>query len=160
MPGFLLVMLFAAPAQAHMPGASFLTRHIADTGGNSPLAQFLDYLSEGVRHIWVGGDHILFIVSLLLPAVLAFKSLEWKAAERFRDSFWDVFKVVTSFTIAHSITLSLAALSVIALPSRLVESMIALSVMLATLNNLKPVVGERRWAVAFAFGLIHGFGFA
>ena len=71
-----------------------------------------------------------------------------------------MFKVVTSFTVAHSITLSLAALSVISLPSRLVESTIALSVLLAALNNLKPLVAERRWAVAFAFGLIHGFGFA
>ena len=67
---------------------------------------------------------------------------------------------MTSFTVAHSITLSLAALSVISLPSRLVESTIALSVVLAALNNLKPLVAERRWAVAFAFGLIHGFGFA
>jgi len=129
-------------------------------GESSALAQFLDYLREGVWHIWIGFDHILFLLSLLLPSVLILKGGEWKAAERFRTTFWDVFKVVTSFTVAHSITLSLAALSVIALPSRLVESMIALSVMLAALNNLKPVVAERRWAVAFAFGLIHGFGFA
>jgi len=129
-------------------------------GESSVLAQFLDYLREGVWHIWIGLDHILFLLSLLLPSVLILKNGEWKAAERFRTTFWDVFKVVTSFTVAHSITLSLAALSVIALPSRLVESMIALSVVLAALNNLKPVVAERRWAVAFAFGLIHGFGFA
>ena len=129
-------------------------------GEDSRLAQFFDYLREGVWHIWIGLDHILFILSLLLPSVFIFRNKEWKAAERFRDTFWDVFKVVTSFTIAHSITLSLAALSVIALPSRLVESTIALSVVLAALNNLKPVVAERRWAVAFAFGLIHGFGFA
>jgi len=62
--------------------------------------------------------------------------------------------------VAHSITLSLAALGVISLPSRLVESAIAASVVLAALNNLLPVVGGRRWVVAFAFGLIHGFGFA
>ena len=74
--------------------------------------------------------------------------------------FWDVLRIVTAFTLAHSITLSLAALSVIALPSRLVESTIALSVVLAALNNLWPVVAGRRWAVAFGFGLIHGFGFA
>ncbi len=129
-------------------------------GEDSRPAQFFDYLREGVWHIWIGLDHILFILSLLLPSVFIFRNKEWKAAERFRDTFWDVFKVVTSFTIAHSITLSLAALSVIALPSRLVESTIALSVVLAALNNLKPVVAERRWAVAFAFGLIHGFGFA
>ena len=129
-------------------------------GESSRLLQFFDYLREGVWHIWIGFDHILFLVSLLLPSVLILKSKTWSPAERFRDSFWDVLKVVTAFTVAHSITLSLAALSVISLPSRLVESTIALSVVLAALNNLKPVVAERRWAVAFAFGLIHGFGFA
>lgn len=128
--------------------------------GRSRLRQFADYVREGVWHIWIGFDHILFLVSLLLPSVFIFVNKEWGPAARFRDTFWDVFKVATSFTVAHSITLSLAALSVIALPSRLVESTIALSVLLAALNNLKPVVAERRWAVAFAFGLIHGFGFA
>ena len=124
------------------------------------LAQFLEYGREGVWHIWIGIDHILFLVSLLLPAVLVATARGWAPVERFRDAFWDVFKVVTSFTVAHSITLSLAALSVIALPSRLVESAIALSVLLAALNNIRPVVYGRRWIVAFVFGLIHGFGFA
>ena len=126
----------------------------------SKLQQFADYVREGVWHIWIGFDHILFLVSLLLPSVFVLTNRQWLPAERFRDTFWDVFRVVTSFTVAHSITLSLAALSVISLPSRLVESTIALSVLLAALNNLWPVVAERRWAVAFAFGLIHGFGFA
>jgi hypothetical protein len=129
-------------------------------GEVSKLSQFFDYLREGIWHIWVGFDHILFLLSLLLPSVLILKNGKWKAAEHFRSTFWDVLKVVTSFTIAHSLTLSLAALSLISLPSRLVESTIALSVVLAALNNLKPLVAERRWAVAFAFGLIHGFGFA
>jgi hypothetical protein len=129
-------------------------------GKVSKLSQFFDYLREGIWHIWLGFDHILFLLSLLLPAVLSRKAGAWAPAAGFRPVFWDVLKVVTSFTIAHSITLSLAALSVISLPSRLVESTIALSVVLAALNNLKPLVAERRWAVAFAFGLIHGFGFA
>jgi len=68
--------------------------------------------------------------------------------------------VVTAFTVAHSITLSLAALEVIDLPSRWVESAIAASVILAALNNLLVVAGPGRWLFAFAFGLIHGFGFA
>jgi hypothetical protein len=113
---------------------------------------FLDYAREGMWHIWIGFDHLLFLISLLLPAVLA--------VPRFAPAFWDVFKVVTAFTVAHSITLALAALAVIALPSRLVESAIAFSVILAALNNLWPVVDRRRWLVAFAFGLVHGFGFA
>ncbi len=129
-------------------------------GEASVLAQFIAYLREGTWHIWIGFDHILFILSLLLPSVLVLEGRAWRPAQRFRDTFWDVLKVVTSFTVAHSITLSLAALAVIQLPSRLVESTIALSVVLAALNNLRPVVAERRWAVAFAFGLMHGFGFA
>ncbi len=124
------------------------------------LEQFGDYLREGVWHIWIGFDHILFLLSLLLPSVLAPAARAWQPAERFSGSFWDVFKIATSFTVAHSITLSLAALSVIQLPSRLVESAIALSVVLAALNNLWPLVRSRRWLVAFGFGLVHGFGFA
>ena len=74
--------------------------------------------------------------------------------------WYETLKVVTAFTLAHSITLSLAALQVISLPSRLVESVIAASVVLAALNNLRGTVDKRRWVMAFAFGLIHGFGFA
>ncbi|MBE0623986.1 MAG: HupE/UreJ family protein [Burkholderiales bacterium] len=131
-----------------------------ELGEMSSFRQFLSYAREGVWHIWIGYDHILFLVSLLLPAVLLRERKHWSPVARFPDAFWDVFKIVTSFTVAHSITLSLAALGVISLPSRLVESAIAASVVLAALNNLLPVVGGRRWVVAFAFGLIHGFGFA
>ena len=126
----------------------------------SALTQFVDYGREGVWHIWIGFDHILFLLSLLLPAVLSLHGGRWQAVERFPPAFWDVFKIVTSFTVAHSITLSLAALGVVSLPSRLVESGIATSVVLAALNNVFPLVHGRRWMVAFAFGLIHGFGFA
>src|SRR5437016_1864720 len=129
----------------------------------SMWAQFLDYGNEGVWHIWTGFDHILFLLSLLLPAVLVrsrASGWRWEPAGDFRAAFLDVVKVVTAFTLAHSITLSLAALGVVSLPSRLVESAIATSVLLAALNNVFPLVHGRRWMVAFAFGLIHGFGFA
>lgn len=135
-------------------------RFQAAVGGHSRLMQFLDFAREGVWHIWIGFDHVLFLVSLLLPAVLAWTNGRFDPASRMTPVFWDVFKVVTSFTVAHSITLSLAALGVIHLPSRLVESAIALSVVVAALNNVWPVIHERRWLVAFAFGLVHGFGFA
>ena len=126
----------------------------------SRSAQIFDYGREGVWHIWIGFDHILFLLSLLLPAVLVPSVKGWRAVERFAPAFWDVFKIVTAFTVAHSITLSLAALGVVALPTRLVESAIALSVVLAALNNVYPLFQRRRWMVAFGFGLIHGFGFA
>jgi hypothetical protein len=124
------------------------------------LSQFLDYGAEGVWHIWVGYDHILFLLSLLLPAVLVWRDSRWGATESFREAFWDVVRIVTSFTVAHSITLTLATLGVLSLPSRWVESAIALSVVLAALNNVFTVFHGRRWIVAFCFGLIHGFGFA
>ena len=126
----------------------------------SAMEQFLAFARQGVWHIWIGFDHILFLLSLLLPAVMFYRRGRWQSVERFPPAFWDVVRVVTSFTLAHSITLSLAALEIISLPSRLVESTIALSVVLAALNNLRPVVAERRWVMAFVFGLIHGFGFA
>jgi hypothetical protein len=126
----------------------------------SRITQFFDYGREGVWHIWIGFDHILFLLSLLLPAVLVITRDRWQSVERFKPAFWDVLKIVTAFTVAHSITLSLAALGVISLPTRLTESMIALSVVLAALNNIFPLFQGRRWMVAFGFGLIHGFGFA
>jgi len=131
-----------------------------DLAETSWLRQFLDYANEGIWHIWIGFDHILFLLSLLLPAVLTRRDDRWEAVGRFGPAFWDVFKIVTAFTVAHSITLTLATLDVVALPSRLVESAIALSVVAAALNNLRPVVRGRRWVVAFVFGLVHGFGFA
>ena len=111
-------------------------------------------------HIWIGFDHILFLVSLLLPAVLIRRDGQWQGRETLRASVIDVLKIVTAFTLAHSLTLSLAVLGALSLPSRLVESLIAASVILAALNNLWPLVHRWRAFVAFGFGLIHGFGFA
>lgn len=126
----------------------------------SLLGQIFAYVREGVWHIWIGFDHVLFLLSLLLPAVWMRAASRWQPVSRFAPAFWEVFRVVTAFTVAHSITLSLAALELVSLPSRLVESVIAASVVLAALNNLFPLINERRWAMAFGFGLIHGFGFA
>ncbi len=126
----------------------------------SKLQQFLDYAREGVWHIWIGFDHILFLLALLLPAVVFRQGKKWQAVTAFKPAFWSVLKIVTAFTLAHSITLTLATLGVISLPSRWVESTIAASVVIAALNNIYPLFRERRWIMAFAFGLIHGFGFA
>jgi hypothetical protein len=126
----------------------------------SRIGQFLDYGREGVWHIWIGFDHILFLLALLLPAVVVREGKRWKPVERFKPAFFAVLKIVTAFTVAHSITLTLATLGVISLPSRWVESTIAASVIIAALNNIFPLFRERRWLMAFVFGLVHGFGFA
>ena len=122
--------------------------------------QLAAYAQEGVRHIWVGFDHILFLLSLLLPAVLVWQARRWQPVDTFGDAFVDVFKIVTAFTLAHSITLSLATLGFVSLPTRWVETFIAATVVAAALNNVWPLFRGRRWTVAFGFGLIHGFGFA
>lgn len=129
-------------------------------GSVSKLAQFVDYFREGVWHIWIGFDHILFLLALLLPVVVYRLEGKWLAVEGLKPAFFSVLKIVTAFTLAHSITLSLATLGMISLPSRWVESIIAASVVIAALNNVFPLFKDRRWAMAFAFGLIHGFGFA
>jgi HupE / UreJ protein len=129
--------------------------------------QFIDYAADGVWHIWIGFDHILFLLSLLLPAVGTWavrsqgrQRAQWQPVPRLGVAVWEVLRIVTAFTLAHSITLSLATLGWVALPSRLVEATIAASVVLAALNNVWPFFQGRRWMVAFGFGLIHGFGFA
>ncbi|MCF8179011.1 MAG: HupE/UreJ family protein [Sulfuritalea sp.] len=156
--GLLRLTLDGATQTAVMSPERSEQRFVA--GDVSRLAQFGQYLVEGIWHIWIGFDHILFLLSLLLPAVLVHDARRWRGVARFGEALREVLWVVTAFTVAHSITLSLAALGLVSLPSRLVESAIAASVVLAAANNLKPLVEHRRWMVAFGFGLIHGFGFA
>ena len=137
------------------------------------------YLWEGVRHIWIGTDHILFLVTLLLAAVLVRRSgsadqqsdadsaiadstmaKRWFPVKGFAGAFWNILKIVTVFTIAHSITLALASLDIIGMQSWVVESIIAFSIILVALNNIFPFFHDRTWIVLFAFGLFHGMGFA
>ena len=121
---------------------------------------FLQYLNEGIWHIFSGYDHLLFLLSLLLPAVYRLDRSKWQPVERFYPAGIEVTKIVTAFTVAHSITLSLAVLGILSIASRWVESAIAASVILAACNNLYPLVRSQRWLIAFGFGLVHGLGFA
>jgi hypothetical protein len=117
------------------------------------------FIKEGVWHIWMGIDHVLFLVCLILPAVFQRRTQRWIAADSLRDVCKEVFEIVTAFTLAHSITLVISAVGLVALPSRWIETAIALSVVAAAVNNLLRTV-DARWAVAFALGLLHGFGFS
>jgi hydrogenase/urease accessory protein HupE len=116
----------------------------SDREGASAIARLATFLILGVEHIFTGYDHILFIVGLLVI---------WRGTV-------NILKVVTAFTLAHSITLILATFSVVNLPSRLVESVIALSIAYVGIENIFVKNIERRWRLAFLFGLVHGFGFA
>jgi len=122
--------------------------------------QWISFVTEGVWHIWIGFDHILFLLALLLPAVLHREETGWTPVSHLRPALLEVLKIVTAFTVAHSVTLSLAALGIVRPPSRIIESAIAVSVALAALNNLWAWFRGKSWWVAFGFGLIHGFGFA
>ena len=128
-----------------------------------------EFVVEGIWHIWTGFDHILFLLALLLTSVLVpiqsagrstSRITAWQGAPSLSNAALDMVKIVTAFTVAHSITLALAVLDVVSLPSRLVESVIAFTVILAALNNLRPILHGRRWIATFFFGLVHGFGFA
>jgi hypothetical protein len=157
-----LAPALAGAAATAVLGPDNARRHF-DLLSPSRLQTLREFVFEGVWHIWLGFDHVLFLLSLLLPAVLGRPQAarpESARASTLRATLLDVLKTVTAFTVAHSITLTLAVLDLVVLPSRLVESGIALTVVLASLNNLHPVLRERRWWAAFAFGLIHGFGFA
>lgn len=134
--------------------------HQTWTPSESAFEQFIVFTIEGVWHIWIGIDHILFLIALLLPSVLALRNGKWMPVGNFKDAFKNVLKVVTAFTVAHSVTLTLATLDIVTLPSKWVEVVIAISVVLAALNNIFPKVSDKVWMVAFGFGLIHGFGFA
>jgi len=126
----------------------------------SAWTRLQNFAGEGVWHIWIGYDHLLFLLSLLLPAALIRKPDGWQPKTGFKTTLGEVVAVVSAFTLAHSLTLSLAVLQIVSLPSRWVEAAIAASVLLAALNNIVPCVTRRKYWVAFGFGLIHGLGIA
>lgn len=139
----------------------FKTRQELDLLNVPGLLDVKDFVWQGVLHIWVGIDHVLFLIAIILPSVLRLDDQrQWRPVPTFRSAFWQILKVVTLFTLAHSVTLALAALELVSLPSRLVESVIAGSIVAVCLNNIRPVINERTWLLIFGFGLFHGLGFA
>lgn len=115
---------------------------------------------QGVLHIWIGIDHVLFLVALILPTVLVLSGDGWRPVPGFPRALWNLLKIVTVFTVAHSLTLLLAALGILDVPSRLVESIIALSIVLVALNNITGSIREGSLLVVMTLGLFHGLGFA
>ncbi len=137
--------------------------HRLDPNASNFFSVLGTYLIEGIWHIWIGADHILFLISLLLPCVFLRESAQlghWRPIPQVRPALTNVVAVVTAFTVAHSITLGLTVLNVITPPDGIVEPIIAASVVFAALGNLTKVLIHLRWQIALVFGLIHGFGFA
>jgi hypothetical protein len=119
-----------------------------------------DMLRQGILHIWIGFDHILFLIALMLPTVLVVQRRSCSPVQGFPRALWNLLSIVTVFTIAHSATLLLAALGFLDVPSRLVESIIALSILLVAFNNLTGHVREGSLLIILCLGLFHGLGFA
>jgi energy-converting hydrogenase Eha subunit E len=141
-PDYLFDTAYADAPTAGAPNQSAAAA--APPRKDSPLrANLMRFLKLGVEHIFLGYDHICFLIALIVVG-------------RFRD----LVKIITSFTVAHSITLILAAMGMARLPSRLVECAIALTIVYVAAENFWRRSMSHRWMLTFAFGLIHGFGFA
>ena len=155
----LLTMGTASEPRIVAPGASVT---LAAADATEAPSGFAGFLSSGIAHIAGGYDHVLFLLCLLLPAVLqrSDKTRRWVGSADLTKALVGVIWIATAFTIAHSLTLALATFGVIRIPSSVIEPLIALTIVATALNNVWPVVTRRLAAVAFVFGLIHGFGFA
>ena len=114
----------------------------------------------GMRHIAEGTDHLLFLLVLLLPAPLLVVRSQWAGFAGVRQSLQQILQVVTAFTIGHSVTLALAAFGVVRVPTRAVEVLIAISILVSAVHALRPLFPGREAAIAAAFGLMHGLAFA
>jgi hypothetical protein len=188
-------------AKLQWPGAGTVVRMLDPSGASDTLHandasatpsnledRPLTFLREGIHHILTGYDHVLFLLSLLLPSVMWRRGSrtgqrhrphatphtgarngnratnraisEWQPVDHLSQAVWPAAGIVTAFTLAHSLTLALAAMKWVSLPPSFIEPAIAVTIIVAALDNVWPIFrGHRAW-VTFAFGLIHGFGFA
>ena len=152
-----------APSAMAAPPVAGAAPVVSAAPGPAADAHNPSFIGEGVHHILTGYDHLLFLLCLLLPSVLQRRpgaAPGWTAVAGWRDALLPVAKTVTLFTLAHSVTLALAALGWVKLSPSFVEPAIAATIMLAAFDNLRPWLLRWRSWVTFCFGLIHGFGFA
>ncbi|CAN5193403.1 HupE/UreJ family protein [soil metagenome] len=147
----------ASPATPTTAGTDSAKAHADDA--ISPTSGW-GFVREGIRHILTGYDHVLFLLCLLLPSVMRRTPQGWRPVEKLSQAVLPVVGIVSAFTVAHSITLGLAALKIISLSPAFIEPAIAVTIVLAALDNVWPFFPVRRVIVTFFFGLIHGFGFA
>jgi hypothetical protein len=131
------------------------------TSGSFPTSWWMPNLFQlGMRHIAEGTDHLLFLLVLLLPAPLLVAGGRWEGTTGVRTSLLRILRIVTAFTIGHSITLALAVFGVVHLPNRPIEVLIAVSILVSAVHALRPIFPGREAGIAAFFGLIHGLAFA
>jgi HupE / UreJ protein len=147
------------PTQPASAGSA-ASAHVANPDAIAAPTGAFGFLREGIRHILTGYDHVLFLLCLLLPSVMRRTPGGWRPVDKLSQAVWPVVGIVSAFTVAHSITLGLAAMKVVSLAPGFIEPAIAVTIILAALDNVWPIFPVRRVIVTFFFGLIHGFGFA
>lgn len=121
---------------------------------------FKSMVGLGMKHISEGTDHLLFLLTLLLAAPLLVSGQKWGSFGGTRYAFTRLFKIITAFTIGHSLTLLAGAVGVLRLPSQPIEVLIAISILVSAIHAIRPIFPNREMYVAAGFGLIHGLAFA
>jgi hypothetical protein len=133
---------------------------VIDRSGGSWSQGFSAMFRLGTRHIAEGTDHLLFLLALILPAPLIAADGRWGSYAGAKTAFRRIIKVVTAFTIGHSITLVFGAMGWVSLPDPLIESAIAISILVSAIHALVPIFRGREVYIAGGFGLVHGLAFA
>lgn len=121
---------------------------------------FKSMVGLGMKHISEGTDHLLFLLTLLLAAPLLISGTQWGNFGGTRYAFMRLVKIITAFTIGHSLTLLAGAVGVLRLPSQPIEVLIAISILVSAIHAIRPIFPNREMYVAAGFGLIHGLAFA
>lgn len=134
--------------------------HYRLESGQAQSTSVLGFLRSGADHVIYGLDHILFLIALLLVVCLRQRESGGLRARSLRESLGKTGGIVTAFTVGHSLTLIVASMGWFALPGRFVESMIAASIIFVAVENVLRPDPKRRYLITFAFGLMHGLGFA
>jgi len=132
-----------------------------DRQSGGRLDDFERFVTFGVGHIILGYDHLLFVALLMI--VVGFHRVadgSWRPVEGIGGTLVEALKILTAFTLAHAIALSLATFRVIDAPSRYVDPAVAVTIMLTAIDNIRPILPRVRWMMAFGFGLVHGLAFA
>lgn len=155
-----VLVLETAGGSVSTPGVFTSDRHTVDIGEHTADVAFADMLQFGFHHVLDGADHLLFLLTLLLPASLMVSQGRWRPQPGVARSARKILHVVTAFTIGHSLTLVATSLGWISVPSRPVEILIAVSVAVSSVHAMRPLVRGGEPVIAASFGLIHGLAFA
>jgi hypothetical protein len=131
-----------------------------DLDNGSNLTGFTSMIKMGMLHIKNGTDHLLFLLTLLLPAFLLSENREWTSYIGLKKGLYKIIKIITAFTIGHSITLIIGAFDFFKVPTQLIEILIAISILISAFHCIIPIFYKKESLIAIGFGFIHGLAFS